>query len=112
MLVKFKSDAGDLIMFGDVAEHLLKMMGQSGVLPGALLAPDVPAALERLKRASATAAEPVAPARKDKADKEEPKVSLRQRAFPLIELLGRCVEKKCDVLWEQDRPVFPKKSAH
>ena len=106
MLVKFKSAAGDIIMFGDVAEKLLKMMGQSGVLPGALVAQDVPAALERLKRA--TAMEPAA-AGQEPADAEEPKVSLRQRAFPLVELLGRCVERKCDVIWEEDRPLFVKK---
>jgi hypothetical protein len=91
-------------MFGDVAETLLKMMGQSGVLPGALVAKDVPAALERLKRGAAVQPAP------DPADAEsgdaEGKVSLKQRAFPLVELLGRCVEKKCDVIWEQERPLF------
>ena len=108
MLVKFKSNAGDIVMFGDVAETLLKMMGQSGVLPGALVAKDVPAALERLKRAAAVHSDP------DPADAEsgdaEGKVSLKQRAFPLVELLARCVEKKCDVIWEQDRPMFPGKT--
>ena len=103
MLVKFRSDAGDIIMFGDAAHTLLKMMGQSGVLPGALVAKDVPAALERLKRAAAVAPTP------DPADAEsgdaEGKVSLKQRAFPLVELLSRCVERKCDVIWEQDRPM-------
>ena len=106
MLVKFKSAAGDIIMFGDVAEKLLKMMGQSGVLPGALVAEDVRAALERLKRA--TAMEPAA-AGQESADGEEPKVSLKQRAFPLVELLGRCVDRKCDVIWEENSPLFGKK---
>ena len=110
MLVKFKTDAGDMTMFGDVAVTLLKMMGQSGGLPGALLAKDVPAALERLKRAAAVAPDAPAPD-PDPRDEAEPKVSLRQRAFPLVELLGRCVQKNCDVIWEQDRPIFPGKAS-
>ncbi len=96
-------------MFGDVAETLLKMMGQSGVLPGALVAKDVPAALERLKRGAAVQRTP------DPADAEsgdaEGKVSLKQRAFPLVDLLGRCAEKNCDVIWEQERPMFAGKGS-
>jgi hypothetical protein len=91
-------------MFGDVAKDLLRMMGQSGGLPGALVAKDVPAALERLKAGAAGGAA-AAPAQ-ESADDEEPKVSLKQRAFPLIELLGRCVERNCDVIWEEDKPMF------
>ena len=52
MLIRFRSDAyADIIMFGDVAQRLLKMMGHSGTVPSAILADDVPAALDRLKRA-------------------------------------------------------------
>ena len=104
MLVKFKSASGDIVMFGDVAKDLLKLMGQSGALPGALVAQDVPAALERLK--VATAGRAAAAATHESAGDEEPKVSLKQRAFPLIELLGRCVDRKCDVIWEEDKPLF------
>jgi hypothetical protein len=107
MLVKFRSGAGDLTTFGDVGVTLLKMMGQSGALPGALLAKDIPAALERLKRAVATGVEPLpAPDTKPERD-EEPRVSLRQRAYPLIELLERCVKRNCDLLWEEERPLVP-----
>ena len=109
MLVKFKSDAGDMTMFGDAAVTMLKMMGQTGVLPGALLAKDLPAALERLKRSAAVA--PVMSVPGAEPDRDgEPKVSLRQRAFPLIELLERCVKKNCDLIWEQEQPLFPPKS--
>jgi len=107
MLVKFNSDAGALIMFGDVARKLLRMMGQTGDVPGALLAPDVPAALERLKKA--VAAEPAAregggPA----AGNEEPPVSMRQRAFPLIDLLTRAAMRDRDVVWEEERSLTQK----
>ena len=108
MLVKFKSNAGDIVMFGEVAKDLLRMMGQSGALPGALVAKDVPGALERLKAGAAGGAAAPAPAQ-ETADDEEPKVSLKQRAFPLIELLGRCVERNCDVIWEEEKPMFGRK---
>ncbi|MDH5535423.1 MAG: DUF1840 domain-containing protein [Betaproteobacteria bacterium] len=105
MLVKFNSDAGALITFGDVARKLLRMMGQTGDVPGALLAQDVPAALERLRSAVA-----LAPGLPDDAaaatSADEPPVSMRQRAFPLIELLARAAKRDCDVLWEEERSLI------
>jgi len=97
MLVKFDSKVGGLQMFGDVAVALLKAMGNSGTVPGALLAQDIPPALERLKRA--VAASPGG--ERGAADGAEPKVSLRQRAFPLIELLERAAKAGADVLWDK-----------
>ena len=96
MLVKFDSKVGGITMFGDIAVTLLKAMGNSGTVPGALLAPDIPAALERLKAAVGEA-----PAKDASGDREEPKVSLRQRAFPLIDLLERAAKAQADVLWDK-----------
>ena len=97
MLVKFDSRAGGITMFGDVAVTLLKAMGNSGTVPGALLAADIPAALARLKAAVGEAPAPKAAG----GDREEPKVSLRQRAFPLIDLLERAAKAGADVLWDK-----------
>ena len=45
MLVTFKTEAyASITMFGDVAVALIKLMGHSGTVPGAVLAEDVPAA--------------------------------------------------------------------
>ena len=90
MLVKFDSEAG-------------KMMGQSGVVPGAILAADIPPALARLKRNVAAQAEHPR-ARKDD-ETEDPDVSLRQRAVPLIDLLERAAKKGCNVMWTEERVV-------
>jgi hypothetical protein len=102
MLVRFDSTVGTFTMFGDVAVQLLKMMGHSGTVPSALLAADIPAALARLKSAVATAPEPP----EEPADRDgkpgEPRVSLRQRAFPLIDLLERSARAGADVLWDKD----------
>jgi len=101
MLVKFDSDVGGFSMFGDVAVTLLKMMGHSGAVPSALLARDIPPALACLQ--AAVAAEPEAPLpapdpNSDEASRE-PRVSLRQRAYPLIDLLTRAARRGCDVMW-------------
>jgi hypothetical protein len=99
VLVRFDSKAGQLTTFGDVAVTLLKMMGQSGSVPGALLAQDIPAALERLRTAVGAEREPDP---KEERDDEEPKVALRQRAFPLIELLERAAQTGADLIWEDE----------
>lgn len=99
MLVKFDSDAGSLTMFGDVAVELLHMMGHSGTVPSALLAADIPAAVARLKAALAALPAPAAEA--GEASDQEPKVSLRLRAFPLIELFERAARQGADVLWDR-----------
>jgi hypothetical protein len=97
MLVKFDSKVGGITMFGDVAVTLLKAMGNSGTVPGALLAADIPPALQRLKAAVGDAPAP----KQAGGDREEPKVSLKQRAFPLVDLLERAAQAKADVLWDK-----------
>lgn len=103
MLVTFRTSAyANIIMFGDVAVRLLKMMGHSGTVPSAIRADDVPAALERLKVAVAAdkAEEDKSPAAYGDGDgSEEAPVSLAHRAFPLIELLDAAAKRKCDVMW-------------
>lgn len=105
MLLTFKSDAyADITMFGDVAQQLLRMMGHSGTVPGAILAKDVPAVLDRLTRAIDTEkAVAPAPSPGDIPDKDvdDQAVSLTYRALPLIELLTAAAEKNCDVMWQE-----------
>ena len=102
MLVKFDSKVGTLTMFGDVAVQLLKLMGHSGTVPSAILAPDIPAAIGRLTRALEQGASLPA-TQADEVDRREGRmpVSLRQRAHPLIELLERAAKKNADVMWER-----------
>lgn len=50
--VTFTTDAyADITMLGDIALKMLKMMGHSATVPGAILAEDVPTALDLLKTA-------------------------------------------------------------
>ena len=100
MLVTFSCPAySDITMFGDVAVRLLKMMGHSGTVPGALLAEDVQAALERLE-AAVEADEPLPePEETSEGEDDEPPVSLQHRALPLIDLLKAAVKANCNVMW-------------
>lgn len=104
MLLTFKTDAhADIIMFGDVALTLLKLMGLSGRVPGALLAEEIPPALERLK--AAVTAQPHAtldPAPRSGHDEDESgrHVSLANRALPLIDLLTVAAARGKNVMWE------------
>jgi hypothetical protein len=103
MLVTFSCPAyADITMFGDVAVHLLKMMGHSGTIPSALLAEDVQAALERLE-AAVEAAEPLPePEQSAQGPDAEPVVSLRHRALPLTELLKAAAKEQCNVMWDRN----------
>jgi len=105
MLVTFHSKvSADVTMFGDVAVRLLKLMGHSGTVPGALLADDVAAALVRLKQAvevdkASSASNEPGDAEED--DSDERAVSLAHRALPLIELLTAAEAAGCNVTWDK-----------
>lgn len=103
MLVTFTTKAyADITLFGDVALALLKMMGHSGTVPGAIRAEDVPEALDRLKRGieASKLADPAKETAEPVDDTDEPPVSLTHRALPLIELFTAAARRKCDVMWK------------
>ena len=113
MLVTFRSTATESItLFSDVAQSLLKMMGASGKVPGALNPEDVPAALQRLERATdelrrQAAAPPAvnddraaADSDPDEDEDKEPPIDLATRAVPLISLLKRAAAANAEVMWE------------
>ena len=98
MLVTFTTKAyADITMFGDVALAMLKMMGHSGTVPGAIREEDVPAALSRLTEAVNAGKSSSLPIGKDA---DEPAVSTAHRALPLINLLTAAAKDGCDVMWK------------
>jgi hypothetical protein len=102
MLIKFYSDVGGFTMFGDAAIKLLRMMGHTGTVPGAMLAEDIPAAIEKLESALAGTSGPAPGESTDnEAEGGDIPVSLRQRAFPLLELLRNAAKQECSVLWDK-----------
>jgi hypothetical protein len=103
MLVTFTCPAyADITMFGDVAIRLLKMMGHSATVPGALAAEDIRPALDRLVAAVRVEEQSAEPATSGGDDDDEPPVSLSHRALPLIELLKAAAEKPCSVMWDSN----------
>ena len=103
MMVIFRSKAhADILMFGDIAIQLLKLMGHSGTVPGALLAEDVAEALAHLKKTVAMKNPASADVSNNVQDEnsDERTVDLAHRALPLIELLSSAVTTKCDVMWD------------
>ena len=99
MLVRFHSKVGGFTMQADIAVPLLRMMGMSGDVPGAVLAKDLPAALDRLKRGVAAGADQGGDGQTGAA----PRVSLAARAFPLVQLLESAAKRTCDVIWEEQQ---------
>lgn len=108
MIVKFSTRTGALTMHGDAAVTLLRAMGHSGTVPGAILAADLPAALASLRKSLETLSDlpSPAPAEPSPADEEErdstpPPVTLRMRAVPLIEMLENAIARGSDLMWER-----------
>ena len=108
MLVTFKTDSyANIVMFGDAAQALLKMLGQSGNIPGAIMADSVPQALADLKEALKEEEAKVVPDASDtnpdddEDDERANKVALATRAVPLIELLEAAIKSNDNVQWDQ-----------
>ena len=98
MLVTFTTNAyADITMFGDVALAMLRMMGHSATVPGAILAADVPLALSRLT--AAIDAEKTLPPVDDR-NADDPVVSMTHRAMPLLDLLAAAAKAESDVMWK------------
>ena len=106
MIVKFSTRAGALTMHGDSAVALLKAMGHSGTVPGAILAADLPAALASLRKVLDAQSEapppPVPESTEEDEDRErEPPVTMRMRALPLIDMIETAVARNSDLMWER-----------
>jgi len=101
MLITFKTPAhANVTMFGDVALNLLKLMGHSQTVPSALRPEDIPQAVEKLHQGLAAAAITEKQAQGDN-EEEEPTVSIKHRALPLVELLQAAHRAQARVMWEE-----------
>jgi len=94
MLYRFRSKAsGDLIMLGPQGDQLLRLLGREPAGKGIFELADMPALVARLEAAVAEAA--AAPAE----GAAEPEVALRQRVWPMIEMLRRCHAAGEPIVW-------------
>ena len=111
MIVIFQSPAsGDVIMFGDVAQRMMKIMGKDATDKGIVTVEQLPDAIARLKAAIEEDKQQRAglqdedlpqtePATGAGATSSRPFVTLTQRAVPLLELLEWSLKKKKPVVW-------------
>lgn len=104
-MIIFQSDAsGDVMMFKDVAQRMMKIMGKDVSERGVITIGQMPECIASLK---AAIAEDRAKARVQANPHDEEaeetgvaaRVSLAQRAIPLVELLERSLEREKPVLW-------------
>lgn len=101
MLVTFKTTAyADITMFGDAATDLLKLMGHSGNIPGAIMGKDVGDAMAKLKQSLADQPEAGVAAGSDDEDEKSNRVALATRAVPLLELLEAATASGANVQWD------------
>ncbi len=102
MLITFRSTAaGNITMFSNVAMTLLKMTGHSGTVPGAFSESDIPHALASLRTILDS------PVGKTEAtlpddDGSTQRVSLQQRAYPLIQMLAAASAEGGSVTWGRE----------
>jgi hypothetical protein len=103
MIYRFKSKAAaDLIVMGPVGDTLLRTIGREPAAKGIVEAAALPAAIAALEQAVAAedAARKAAP--DDEADETRgggDNVSLRQRAWPLLEMMRRSQREGADIVW-------------
>ena len=103
MLITFKSRAhADVVMLGDSARELIRLMGKSDALPSAVGPEGIPKALAKLKAALAQQAS-VPASEGDDGDDEQESVALHTRAIPLIEMLEASEEAQVPVMWESGK---------
>jgi cyclopropane-fatty-acyl-phospholipid synthase len=96
MIYKFKSKAtGDLIMTQPVGERVLALIGKPATPQGIIEVDQLAGAMSALE--AAVAAENPAAAGDDtpKADR----VSLRQRVWPMVEMMKRALAEKQPITW-------------
>lgn len=105
MLYKFKSKAaGDLVMTQPVGDRVLKAMGREPQPQGIFLAEDLPAliqALERSIEADEQARQRLEAEAQARGETPPPReaVSLRLRAWPLIEMMRRAQQADKEIVW-------------
>jgi len=105
MIYTFKSKAaGDVIMLGPHGDELLRAIGREPSARGTIAVGDLPAAIAAIQAAverSGNASDPGAAGARDRNDErtEPASVTLRQRAWPLLDLMERAHAAGARVVW-------------
>ena len=103
MIYKFKSGAsGDLIILGPQGDQMLRLLGREPAAKGIIEPATMPAAMAALQAAiaeeelvAAEAADPPA----NPAKPAHPAIGLRQRLWPMVDMLRRCQVAQEPIVW-------------
>jgi len=101
MIYKFKSKAaGDVIMMGPTGDQVLRVIGKEPGPKGIIEPGQMSGAIAALERA---VAEDDAARKEARDDAETPRngdgISLRQRAWPLVEMMKRAQAANENIVW-------------
>ena len=105
MIYKFKSKAaGDVIMMGPSGDDVLRLIGKSPSATGIIEVGAMPGAIGAIEQAIAADEAARAQAVKDAAAEgttlpPRDSVTLRQRAWPLVDMMKRSIGEKSDIVW-------------
>ena len=107
MLVRFDSKVGTFSMFEKDARTMIKLMGHSDTIPGAILGADVEKTLQvfqtSLNEAAQQETQHLPPKQAD--EEAEEKVSVNRRAYPMLELLKKAAKQQETVMWDFDEKL-------
>jgi hypothetical protein len=101
MIYKFKSKAtGDVIMLGPNGDQMLRIIGREPTAKGIIEVEHMAAAIDALQ-AAVRAEEVQAEATEGTADDQpaRPGITLRQRLWPVIDMLKRAQDARQPVVW-------------
>jgi hypothetical protein len=105
MLYKFKSKAaGDVIMLAANGDQVLRILGRQPAAKGILEVADMPAALAALEAAVQESEQARRDAEAEALAEGQPlppreAVSLRQRVWPLAEMIKHSQAAKAEIVW-------------
>jgi len=105
MIYKFKSKAaGDVIMMGPSGDHVLRVIGKQPAPKGIIEPQDMPAAIDAIERAIVDEENARKQAEADAAAEGKTlppreSVSLRKRAWPLVEMMKRAHADGKEIVW-------------
>lgn len=101
MIYKFKSPAsGDLIMLGPQGDQLLQMLGREPSAKGIFEPADMPGLITKLQTGMDDAASGTADAGgATDDDAAKGSVGLRQRLWPMLDMLRRCQAAQQRIVW-------------
>ena len=102
MFITFSTKAYQNVSYLEpIALQLLNFMGLRAVVPGALTAQELPAALTALQKICHQT--PTLKPQEDEEDEQD--ISVSRRAVPLIALLKAAIAENSSAMWERSRMI-------